>query len=237
MDMPVNVPVDDPNADTEWNDILRKHGIIPEKPPSPTPIIQEAILEAAQREHENRLEDKDLDELDALEDEEEEEFLNKYRKQRFEEMSRLQKTSVHNQVYPLQKPDYSKDVTEASSKYFVLVNLTSSSVNNIESQLLTELWRQLAQKYGDIKFCEMRANMCIEGYPDKNTPTILAYKDGDIKRQIVTLRELRGVKTSVADIEKVLVDIGAISENDSRLKKVSAPKPIDSDDEYLDDWD
>lgn len=61
------------------NDILRKHGIIPEKPPSPTPIIEEALLAAAQREHENRLENKTLDELDALEDEEEAEFLAKYR--------------------------------------------------------------------------------------------------------------------------------------------------------------
>lgn len=61
------------------NDILRKHGIIPEKPPSPTPIIEEAILEAQRRAHENRLEDKDLDELDALEDEEDEDFLEQYR--------------------------------------------------------------------------------------------------------------------------------------------------------------
>ncbi|PGH05065.1 hypothetical protein GX51_03163 [Blastomyces parvus] len=237
MDMPVNVPVDDPNADTEWNDILRKHGIIPEKPPSPTPIIEEAILEAAQREHENRLENKTLDELDALEDEEETEFLEKYRKQRFEEMSRLQKTSIHNQVYPIQKPDYARDVTEASSKYFVLVNLTSSSVNNIESQLLTELWRQLAMKYGDIKFCQIRADMCIEGYPDRNTPTILVYKDGDIKRQLVTLRELRGPKTNLTDLEQFLVSLGAISENDSRLRKDHTPKSVNSDDEYLDDWD
>jgi hypothetical protein len=28
-DMPINVPVDDPNADTEWNDILRAKGISP----------------------------------------------------------------------------------------------------------------------------------------------------------------------------------------------------------------
>ncbi|OJD24540.1 hypothetical protein ACJ73_04099 [Blastomyces percursus] len=237
MDMPVNVPVDNPNADTEWNDILRKHGIIPEKPPSPTPIIEEAILEAAQREHENRLENKTLDELDALEDEEEAEFLEKYRKQRFEEISRLQKSSIHNQVYPIQKPDYAKDVTEASSKYFVLVNLTSSSVNNIESQLLTELWRQLALKYGDIKFCQIRGDMCIEGYPDRNTPTILVYKDGDIKRQLVTLRELRGPKTTIGDLERLLVSLGAINENDSRLSKDPTPKLGDCDDEYLDDWD
>lgn len=61
------------------NDILRKHGIIPEKPPSPTPIIQEALEEAVKRAHENRLEDKNLDELDKLEDEEDEAFLEKYR--------------------------------------------------------------------------------------------------------------------------------------------------------------
>ena len=61
------------------NDILRKHGVIPEKPPSPTPLIQEALTEARKQAHENRLEDKDLDELNDLEDEEDEAFLNKYR--------------------------------------------------------------------------------------------------------------------------------------------------------------
>jgi hypothetical protein len=109
----------------------------------------------------------------------------------------LQKASVHGQVYPLQKPDYASEVTDASSKYFVLVNLTSSTSTNVESRVLSEIWRELASKYGDIKFCEMRADMCIEGYPDRNTPTILAYKDGDIKRQIVTLGELNGPRTRI----------------------------------------
>ena len=76
---PVQVPVDDPNADTEWNDILRKHKIIPEKPPSPTPVVEEALLDARRLLHENRLEGKDLDELDELEDEEDEAFLALYR--------------------------------------------------------------------------------------------------------------------------------------------------------------
>lgn len=61
------------------NDILRKHGVIPEKVPSPTPIIQEAILEARRQEHENRLDSKTLDELDELEDEEDDAFLQQYR--------------------------------------------------------------------------------------------------------------------------------------------------------------
>lgn len=217
MNNQVNVPIDDPNADTEWNDILRKHGVIPEKPPSPTPIIEEALQEAAKRAHENRLDGKDLDELDELEDEEDEAFLEKYRSQRRAELSTILRASVYNQVYPIQKPDYSRDVTEASHKAFVLVHLTSSLGTNIESQLLTELWREMARKFGDIKFCEMRADLCIEGYPERNTPTILVYRNGDIKKQVITLRELRGEATSMRDLQDLLVSVGAVAENDHRV--------------------
>ena len=111
------------------------------------------------------------------------------------ELASLQTASVYNQVYPVQKPEYSQEVTEASNKAFVLVLLISSSGTNVESQLMIELWRQMAVKFGDIKFCQMRADLCIEGYPDRNTPTVLVYKDGDIRKQIVTLRELNGTKT------------------------------------------
>lgn len=113
------------------------------------------------------------------------------------ELSTIATASVFNQVYPLQKPDYFKDVTEASNKAFVLVHLTSSLGTNTQSRLLTELWRDMARKFGDIKFCEIRADMCIEGYPERNTPTILIYRDGDIKKQVVTLRELGGEQTTI----------------------------------------
>lgn len=226
MDAPVNVPVDDPNADTEWNDILRKHGVIPEKPPSPTPIIQEAILEARKQAHANRLEDKDLDELDELEDEEDEAFLEKYRNQRLAELATISASSTFNQVYPLQKPDYSREVTETSHKAFVLVHLTSSLGTNVESRLLSELWREMARKFGEVKFCEMRADMCIEGYPEKNTPTILVYRDGDIKRQMITLHGIGGEKTGITDLQGVLIDVGAVKANDHRVRR---PKQSEDD--------
>ena len=113
------------------------------------------------------------------------------------ELSTISKSSVYNQVYPLQKPDYARDVTEASHQAFVLVLLTSSLGTNIESQLLMGLWQDLARKFGDIKFCEIRADMCIERYPERNTPTILAYRNGDIKKQIITLKELAGQNTGL----------------------------------------
>ena len=113
------------------------------------------------------------------------------------ELSTISATSVYNQVYPLQKPDWSRDVTEASQKSFVLVHLTSSLGINIESRILTQLWRDVARMFGDIKFCEIQADLCIEGYPERNTPTILMYRNGDIQKQIVTLRELGGQQTDL----------------------------------------
>jgi Phosducin len=110
--------------------------------------------------------------------------------------------------------------------------------------VLTELWREMARKYGDVKFCEIRANMCIEAYPERNTPTILVYKDGDIKRQIITLAELNGPRTSVLDLESMLLDLGAVKEQDVRMKRRSSEDDLQQlnekkasveDDE--DDWD
>lgn len=120
------------------------------------------------------------------------------------ELATISNSSIFNQVYSLQKPDYPREVTEASNKAYVLVNLTSSLGTNIESCLLTELWRELARKYGDVKFCEMRADMCIEGYPEKNTPTILVYRDGEVKEQIITLKSLGAERTRITGISPIV---------------------------------
>ncbi|KAL7818238.1 thioredoxin-like protein [Trichoderma gracile] len=214
----IAVPIDDPNADTEWNDILRKHGVIPEKPPSPTPMIEEAILEARRLAHENRLEGKDLDELDELEDDEDDAFLEQYRQKRMAELSNLQKKAIHGSVYPISKPEYQREITEASNNGPVFVNLTSAA-GNVESRILSELWRQAAKEYGDIKFCEIRANQAIENYPDRNCPTILVYNKGDIVKQIVTLMTLGGTRTNMRHIDDLLVEVGAVPDSDLRVVK------------------
>lgn len=140
-------------------------------------------------------------------------------------------------------------MTEASAKFPVLVNLTSAS-GNTESRLLSALWHQLAVKYADVKFCEMRGELAIEGYPERNCPTILAYRNGDIVRQIVTLSELGGLGMKSKDLEELLVSVGAVAEGDVRLKEkgdededdegqgrrgVKGKKAVAEDDD--DDWD
>lgn len=216
-------------------------------------MIEEAIVEARKLAHENRLEGKDLDELDELEDDEDDAFLEHYRQKRMAELSAVQKKSVHGSVYPLSKPDYQREVTEASNNGPVFVNLTSSMGTSVESRVLSELWKQAAREYGDVKFCEMRASQAIENYPEKNCPTILVYKNGDIVKQVVTLTLVGGVRMSMLDLDKILVEVGALPDNDMRVLKrrreaenaeeerlaggkgIKSSKPTANDSD--DDWD
>lgn len=218
-------------------------------------MIEEAILEARKLAHENRLEGKDLDELDELEDDEDDDFLAQYRQKRFAELSAVQKKSVHGSVYPLSKPDYQREVTEASHNGPVFVNLTSSTGTNVESRVLSDLWKQAATEYGDIKFCEMRASQAIENYPERNCPTILVYKNGDIVKQVVTLVTVGGVRMGMLDLDKILVEVGALSDNDMRVLKrrreaedaeeerlsgnkgIKSSRPAANDSDDDDDWD
>ncbi|KAF7845647.1 hypothetical protein BT93_L1430 [Corymbia citriodora subsp. variegata] len=212
----VQIPVQvNPNEDTEWNDILRKHGIIPEKPKDIEPEIQQALLEAHQRMHDERLEDKTLDELDAHEDDEDEDFLASYRQKRMDEIKRLQSRAKFGQVYPIQKVDYGRDVTEASKEAWVLLLLTGAGV---ESKIAERLWPEIAARFADVRFCSIRAEMCIEGYPERNCPTILIYYAGEIQRQIVSLAEVGGTKCDLVEMQNLLVRVGAISEKDARLR-------------------
>ena len=77
----------DPNEDTEWNDILRAKGILPPKPKGVSEDDISQLVEAAAEKklaEEKRgtakpLEDMSIDELDELEDIENERALHKYR--------------------------------------------------------------------------------------------------------------------------------------------------------------
>lgn len=216
MDPNIKIPVEvDPTEDTEWNDILRAKGIIPERPPSPTAELEAALDEAVKKQHENRLEGKDLDELDELEDDEDEEFLDMYRKQRMEQIKELTQKQKYGSVLPITKPEYEKEVTNASKECFVLLHMTSQS--SIQSRLLSSLMTTLALRFPEIKFCEIPANRCVENYPESNCPTLLVYHDTAVVKQYITLTQLGGNDTKIADLEKVLVGIEAVPETDKRL--------------------
>ena len=73
----------DPNADTEFNDVLRAHGILPPKPKEVEVTEEEiaTLLDQAvqQRMHGKAPEDRTLDELDELEDDLDERVFEEFR--------------------------------------------------------------------------------------------------------------------------------------------------------------
>lgn len=213
----IQVPVEvNPEEDTEWNDILREKGIIPERPKSPTQELEEALEQAVRKQHENRLENKNLNELDELEDEEDEDFLNEYKMKRFQELQSLQKKLKFGSVFHITKPEYEDEVTNASDAGFVFVHMSLQLA--VQSRLLALLLVTLAQRYPELKFTEIPANRCVENYPELNCPTLIIYHKKGIVKQYVTLTELGGSDCKISDLEKVLVDIEAVKHSDERLE-------------------
>lgn len=213
----MNVQVD-PNEDTEWNDILRAHGVIPEKPPSPSKQIEEALDEAIEKAHANRLEGKTLDELDELDEEglEDEEFIQMYRNKRMAEIKQMASTLKFGQVYHISKPEYQQEVTQASDNdTYVVLHIMYPGVE--QSRLLSALFLRIAPRFKDIKFVEIDARQINDKYRPESCPTILVYKNGQPVKQIVTLDTIGGNSTNIKDLQQLLVLVGAVDEGDRRL--------------------
>jgi len=64
------------------------------------------------------------------------------------------------------------------------------------SQHLRPLLIQLAAVHPSTKFISIPASLCIPNYPDKNVPTLLIYRDGEMLGNVVAGAGLNGMKTS-----------------------------------------
>lgn len=219
--------------DTEWNDILREKGIIPEKPKE-AEIDEETIIawvDKAVREKKfgKAVEDRNLEELDELEDLEDDDVLESYKRQRIAEMKALQSAEKYNSVLQISKSDYPREVTEASKECYVVVLLYQNALP--ACKLLNAILDRLAVKYKATKFCKIVADLCIENYPDKNVPTLLIYGEGDLKKQIVGMSTCGGQNATVRSVEDMLKMTGAIKTQTYGYKEDN-----DEEDELVDSF-
>ncbi|KAJ3273483.1 hypothetical protein HDV01_004403 [Terramyces sp. JEL0728] len=218
--------------DTEWNDVLREKGIIPEIKQEE---LEELVDQVIQERNFKPLEKRDLDELDELEDEEDDRVLESYRRMRIQAIKDQLSKEKYGTVTQISKTDYPVEVTEASKQSWVVVHLFQHSVP--DSKFMGAVLDRLAAKYKATKFLKIVADMCIPNYPDKNVPTLLIYGEGDLRKQIVGLDMFGG--KNAENIEMVLRGIGAISgdkkddDDEDRFFKAEEPKVEESDD----DWD
>lgn len=209
------------------------------------------------------LDSDDDGELDKI-DEEEERLLQDIRSQRVAELRAKQRRARFGRVYPISKPDYKREVTEASAESYDgtaastdTVHLAAEQGQNTamstaaganparpggtpvvcllynsqaESELLRGYLHELAAKYPASKFVDIPGTQAIEGYPDRNMPTLLIYIGGQMHRQIVGLTRpeigLSGLTTKLADIELLLAATGAVvpADADSNAPTSQPPK-------------
>lgn len=202
----------DPNEDTEWNDVLRAKGILPpkkEKEITEDDII--GMIENTIEQKQNQSKDLSvmgLDELDELEDSEDEAVLEEYRRKRIAEMKAMAQKAKFGRVIELTGQDYVQEVTKAGPEIYVVLHLYSRGVPFCS--LINQHLNQLAVQYPATKFIKAIATTCIPNYPERNLPTIFVYYEGQMKKQLVGSVELGGPNLSCEELEYMLGQAKAI---------------------------
>jgi len=219
-----------PNEDTQWNDALRQHGIIPEKPKPEVEITEEQIMSMLDATVLDKtggksrdLTTKTLDELDELEDDEEEAILMQYKQKRLLEMKAELAKSQFGEVLEITAADYVQAINKAGKGIWVVLHLYKQGIPMCS--LLNQFMARLAVKFPTTKFVKSISTVCIPDYPDKNVPTIFIYYEGEMKKQYIGEDSLRGMRLTIEEFEYVLGINGAVK---TTIEKDPRPKIKDA---------
>ncbi|EMD34373.1 phosducin like protein [Gelatoporia subvermispora B] len=228
------------NEDTEFNDALRKHGILPPRPPtprSPSPEPAPTLEETA--------EGMTADELRELEEDADDDtarMLEAIRRQRLAEMRRMEK-APYGRVYPIGRDDYTREVTE-SSKINHDENPEGNGTGVVcflykdgipRSDRSFEHIHVLAQRHPHTKFVSIVGDKCIPNLPDTRVPMFIVYRKGEVINQIVAWGADR--ERRLEELEAVLILAGAIvpqqrqPTGEGRSRKDDSSEEEESDDE------
>ncbi|XP_036354896.1 phosducin-like protein 3 [Octopus sinensis] len=173
--------------DTEWNDALRKLGIIPELPKEPEP--EEPIHDDGI--HPEKMSLKQLEKAEDLFDEEDEIFFQFYKQQKLNQLRLNQQRPSFGSVVEITRQDWTDQVNKAGNNIFVLVHVYNDGfVCGIISSdelcsLINNCMSRLAPLHPFSKFIRGRASTCVENYPHKYCPSLFVYKSGDLIAQYV----------------------------------------------------
>ncbi|PFH38324.1 putative phosducin [Besnoitia besnoiti] len=191
--------------DTEWDALQRKFGNLPKLPDVVTEEqLTREVVDAAEKV--DSLANKSVRELNELEDDVEEDVLERYRRKRFEEIQQRKKLERFK----------NKQGT------WVVVHLYQNAVPACKA--VNEVLPQLAQRHRDIKFMKGIATDIIPNYPDSKVPTMLLYWAGTCRAQVVGLQKewtldeaghTSGKLATLPGLEKFLSKYGVIKRGDA----------------------
>ncbi|GAA0157727.1 viral or transposable element protein [Lithospermum erythrorhizon] len=171
-------------ASTQWDDIQRKLGNLPEKPPpfKPPPFVPAEDQDSV---HKNKhwIDQKTGEELeDDLDDDR---FLEEYRKKRLAELKEEAKIVRFGSVIPISGSDFVREVSQAPPDVWVVLILYKDGYAGC--QVLLQCLDELATRYPCTKFVKIISTECIPNYPDRNLPTLLVYNNSALKGNYVGL--------------------------------------------------
>ncbi|KTW30369.1 hypothetical protein T552_00842 [Pneumocystis carinii B80] len=182
--------------DTEWNDFLRAYGILPPKVQEKEPID---LPNEIHKPHIDQSKSSDDSELDDLDDP----VIKQYSERRLRELQAYAAAAKYGEIRMIEYKEWITEVTEASYYTSVLVFLYKDTI--IASQRLGEKLKEIAMKYLYIKIVKIEGNKTIEGYPDKNLPTLLVYKSGNVIGQKIIKIE------NIKEVEKWLIELNVLN--------------------------
>jgi hypothetical protein len=159
-------------------------------------------------EHGNEKADGDDEDEDdyLLEDDE---FLDRYRQQRLDELkeekSKLKGETVEfGEVVLISRDEWNRHVNEDSMKHWVVVCLTSSDTER--TGRVEQAVRQLAGDYRKTKFILIPSRSAIPNWPDSNLPSIFLYRHGKMQSELLRLSP----ETNVDELEETLRESGVL---------------------------
>ncbi|XP_057983301.1 uncharacterized protein LOC131168109 [Malania oleifera] len=201
-------------ASTQWDDIQRKLGNLPPKPPPfKPPSFTPAPDEDSRSKDKSWIDGKTEDELEDLEDDpdlDDDRFLEEYRKKRLAEMRQATKIMRFGSIIPISGSDFVREVSQAPSDVWVVVILYKEGIP--ECGLLLQCLEELATRYPATKFVKIISTDCIPNYPDRNLPTLLVYNNGAVKANYAGLNSFgrrctsEGVALVLCQADPVLND-------------------------------
>ena len=193
-----------------------------------------------------KYEDKNLDEIDELlEEDDEDEELQRIKEKRIAEMKALAEKNKFKEVQELTADEYKSEVTEASKECFVVVLLYKLGIEACD--ILAARMSELARKKRSTKFVKILSYLAIPDYPDNLLPTLIIYRNTMHVKQFIGLAEFGGSNMTCDDLEWCLSRFKAVESDmkkDPREKKrtkfvggVFSKERRDDDDDFRDEDD
>jgi len=139
------------------------------------------------------------DDDESIDDDEEDfAFMASYREKRISEMILKSKSKREEHakktfggVRRIERAEWTTEVTSSSHEIPVVVLLVKE--NNAACDRLEKVVEDLADKYRTkTKFVRADATEIIPNYPERNTPTIILYRNGDVVENIVGIEQFGG---------------------------------------------